>query len=121
MTASYRPLFAVVCVLCVVSADAIMQAEEKGRKMSPPGLDCEKARFNMDCLKLDLVSFLETMSDTKEYRIGGGLSIVQDASVNRTKNADIVAGKTRRDSCHFELCISQTNYKDVSCIVYRFT
>lgn len=88
-------LFAVVFAVSV-SASMDMQEEERGRKMSPPGLDCEKSRFSLDCLKLDLVTLLENMAETKEYKIGSGLSIVQDTSAlgNRTKNAEIVAGKT---------------------------
>lgn len=89
--------FSAVFCLAFVSVSAVddMKEEERGRKMSPLGLDCAKSRFSLDCLKLDLVTLLENMSDTKEYRIGSGLSIVQDASatVNRTKNAEIVAGK----------------------------
>lgn len=87
-----------VVFACFVSASADMLDEEKGRKISSsPGLDCEKSKFSWDCLKLDLVTLLESMSETKEYKIGGGLSIVQDASssLNRTKNAEIVAGKSR--------------------------
>lgn len=88
---------AVVCVL-FVSVNGDVQEEEKGRKMSPAGMDCEKSRFSLDCLKLDLVTLLENLSETKEYRIASGLSIVQDASatVNRTKNAEIVAGKNNK-------------------------
>lgn len=64
-----------------------------GRKASPMGLDCERSRFSVDCMKLELVTFLEKMSEARVYQIGGGLSIVQDASANRTRNSDIVAGK----------------------------
>lgn len=86
-------LISMLFVVVVVATSAAVE-EEKGRKVSPPGLDCERSRFSLDCLKLDLVTFLENMSEAREYKIGGGLSIVQDATiVNRTKNADIVAGE----------------------------
>lgn len=53
--------------------------------------DCDSG-YSLTCFKLDLVSFIERMSDTKEYFIVPGVRIIRDVK-NATKNSEIVAGK----------------------------
>lgn len=53
--------------------------------------DCD-AGYSVTCFKLDIVSFLEKMTDAREYSITSGISIVQDPTTNLSKNSEIVAG-----------------------------
>lgn len=54
--------------------------------------DCD-AGYSVTCFKLDIVSFLEKMTDTREYSIMSGISIVHDPNLNQSKNSEIVAGR----------------------------
>lgn len=56
--------------------------------------DCESS-YSPTCLKLDIVSFIERMSDTKDFTILPGLSVVKEAESNKTKTAEVVAELAR--------------------------
>lgn len=56
--------------------------------------DCE-GTYSPTCLKLDIVSFIERMSDTKDFSILPGLSVVKEADSNKTKTAEVVAELAR--------------------------
>lgn len=53
--------------------------------------DCDTG-YSLKCLKLDAVSFIEKLTETEEYGLLPGVSVVKDASANETKTAEIVAG-----------------------------
>ncbi|XP_062540340.1 uncharacterized protein LOC134208366 [Armigeres subalbatus] len=52
-------------------------------------------RYSVTCLKLDIVSFLERISDQPQYNLIPGVSVVRDANVNVTKSAEIIAEVSR--------------------------
>lgn len=52
--------------------------------------DCDSG-YSFTCFKLDLVSFIDKMSDTSEYTVVPGIRLVRDAK-NSSKNSEIVAG-----------------------------
>lgn len=53
--------------------------------------DCDTG-YSLKCLKLDAVSFIEKLTETEEYGLLPGVSVVKDAAANETKTAEIVAG-----------------------------
>lgn len=52
--------------------------------------DCDSG-YSFTCFKLDVVSFIDKMSDTSEYTVAPGIRLVRDAK-NSSKNYEIVAG-----------------------------
>ncbi|XP_049548079.1 uncharacterized protein LOC125959302 [Anopheles darlingi] len=52
-------------------------------------------RYNVNCLKLELVSFLERVTNQKEYNLMAGVSVVRDPGANITKTTDLIAEVTR--------------------------
>ncbi|EAT45782.1 AAEL002961-PA [Aedes aegypti] len=51
--------------------------------------------YSVSCLKMEIVSFLERLSDQNEYSVLSGVSVVRDANVNVTKTADIISEVSR--------------------------
>lgn len=51
--------------------------------------------YSVSCLKMEIVSFLERLSDQKEYNLLSGVSVVKDPGANVTKTADIIAEVSR--------------------------
>lgn len=56
--------------------------------------DCESS-YSPTCMKLDIVSFIEKMSESSDYSILPGLSVVREARGNKVKTADVVAELAR--------------------------
>lgn len=85
--------FVVAVVLCA-SAIAAVPEDYDGTSTSKRSFerDCD-AGYSVTCFKLDIVSFLEKMTDAREYSIMSGISIVQDPNLNQSKNSEIVAGR----------------------------
>lgn len=79
-----------VClVLCIVSG-VLSQTDYETKRAFPR--DCDSG-YSMTCLKLDIVSFIDKLAETKEYNVLSGVSVVREfGNLNDTKNAEIVAG-----------------------------
>lgn len=89
---SAKIVLSVVVLLClavVQSYEQIIKDYDIKRSFER---DCD-AGYSITCFKLDIVSFIEKMSDAREYNILNGISIVQDPTLNHSKNSEIVAGK----------------------------
>ncbi|XP_058839444.1 uncharacterized protein LOC131694922 [Topomyia yanbarensis] len=52
-------------------------------------------KYSVTCLKLEIVSFLERISDQSEYNLMSGVSVVRDSDSNVTKTAEIIAEVSR--------------------------
>lgn len=52
-------------------------------------------RYSVTCLKLEIVSFLERISDQNEYNLMSGVSVVKDTEANVTKTSEIIAEVSR--------------------------
>ncbi|XP_055551615.1 uncharacterized protein LOC129733983 [Wyeomyia smithii] len=52
-------------------------------------------KYSVTCLKLEIVSFLERISEQSEYSLMSGVSVVKDADANVTKTAEIIAEVSR--------------------------
>ncbi|XP_053698675.1 uncharacterized protein LOC128745626 [Sabethes cyaneus] len=52
-------------------------------------------KYSVTCLKLEIVSFLERISEQSEYNLMSGVSVVKDADANVTKTAEIIAEVSR--------------------------
>lgn len=81
----------IVVLLCLAAAVQCEQIKDYDTKRSFER-DCD-AGYSITCFKLDIVSFIEKMSDAREYSIINGITIVQDPTLNQSKNSEIVAGK----------------------------
>lgn len=75
-------------VMCAIMVTVSGSFSEHSKKA------CEK-KYSVTCLKLDIVSFLERISDQNEYNIVSGVSVVKDADKNITKTAEIIAEVSR--------------------------
>lgn len=91
---SFKVQFIVVAVVLCVSVIAADQEDYEGASTSKRSFerDCD-AGYSVTCFKLDIVSFLEKMTDAREFTIMSGISIVQDPNLNQSKNSEIVAGR----------------------------
>ncbi|XP_058120393.1 uncharacterized protein LOC131284931 [Anopheles ziemanni] len=74
--------------------DAAIASNGGGSVFSSSKKMCEQ-RYNVNCLKLELVSFLERVTNQKEYSLMSGVSVVRDPGANITRTADIIAEVTR--------------------------
>ncbi|XP_058443871.1 uncharacterized protein LOC131425754 [Malaya genurostris] len=52
-------------------------------------------KYSVTCLKLEIVSFLERISEQSEYSLMSGVSVVRDSDANVTKTAEIIAEVSR--------------------------
>lgn len=80
---------AVFVVLFVTIVGGVLAQPDMFSKRS---FDCDSS-YSITCFKLDIVSFLESATQNKEYTLIPGVSVVREAAVNDTKTAEIVAGK----------------------------
>jgi hypothetical protein len=48
--------------------------------------------YSLTCLKLDMVSLVDKITDTEKIDIVPGVSVVKDLTENDTKTSEIVAG-----------------------------
>ncbi|XP_055618781.1 uncharacterized protein LOC129763584 [Toxorhynchites rutilus septentrionalis] len=81
-------LLAYGVVMCAILVTVSGSFSEHSKKA------CEN-RYSVTCLKLDIVSFLERISDQNEYNIVSGVSVVKDADKNITKTSEIIAEVSR--------------------------
>ncbi|XP_055587104.1 uncharacterized protein LOC129739648 [Uranotaenia lowii] len=80
-------LLGILCwALTVVSVLGVIG--EKSRKI------CEN-KYSVACLKMEIVSFLERVSDQNEVDLTSGISVVRDSDVNVTKTAEIISEVSR--------------------------
>ncbi|XP_001851557.2 uncharacterized protein LOC6042439 [Culex quinquefasciatus] len=77
-----------VIVVSVILGFVSGAISEKSRKI------CDN-KYSLTCLKLEIVSFLERISDQSEYNLMSGVSVVKDNTVNVTKTAEIIAEVSR--------------------------
>ncbi|KAL1398578.1 hypothetical protein pipiens_008849 [Culex pipiens pipiens] len=77
-----------VIIVSVILGFVSGAISEKSRKI------CDN-KYSLTCLKLEIVSFLERISDQSEYNLMSGVSVVKDNTVNVTKTAEIIAEVSR--------------------------
>ncbi|XP_053670719.1 uncharacterized protein LOC128721034 [Anopheles nili] len=88
---------AVLVVLAMFGplADAAIAGNGGGSVFSASSKKVCDQRYSVNCLKLELVSFLERVTNQPEYDLMAGVSVVRDPGANITRTADIVAEVTR--------------------------
>lgn len=65
--------------------------ETQDAKQRLYGRECDTS-YSVTCLKLDVVGFLEKLSEKKEYDILPGVSVVKEINASDPKTSEIVAG-----------------------------
>ncbi|XP_039451104.1 uncharacterized protein LOC120430080 [Culex pipiens pallens] len=88
MATSAQMFVNTVIVVSVILGFVSGAISEKSRKI------CDN-KYSLTCLKLEIVSFLERISDQSEYNLMSGVSVVKDNTVNVTKTAEIIAEVSR--------------------------
>lgn len=77
-------MFSKICVvLCTVLAVASSQNDFTR--------DCDVG-YSVKCLKLDIVSYIEKMSNKEEFNVLPGVSVIREANSNENKTSEIVSG-----------------------------
>ncbi|XP_065076879.1 uncharacterized protein Osi16 [Ochlerotatus camptorhynchus] len=75
-------------LMCVILVNVSGAFNEQSKKI------CGN-RYSVTCLKLEIVSFLERISDQNEYSLMSGVSVVKDTEANVTKTSEIIAEVSR--------------------------
>ncbi|XP_044727539.1 uncharacterized protein LOC123291151 [Chrysoperla carnea] len=86
--------FILLCCLCVLSG--LTNAVEEQQQQSGRGFsrDCAKS-YSLTCLKLDVVSFVEKMSENDNYSLLPGINVIREKDVSETKTSDLVSDLAR--------------------------
>lgn len=80
-------MFSKMCVvLCAVLAVAASQNDFTR--------DCDVG-YSVKCLKLDIVSYIEKMSNKEEFNVLPGVSVIREANSNENKTSEIVSELAR--------------------------
>ena len=85
----FKQIVLIIVVLCCV--DKICGSEVPSNIQQVLGKNCDSG-YSMTCFKLDIVSFIEKISENKEFLLLPGVSLVQDINSNGLKTPEIVAG-----------------------------
>lgn len=81
---SKNKMFTKICVvLCTVLAVASSQNDFSR--------DCDVG-YSVKCLKLDIVSYIEKLSNKEEFNVLPGVSVIREANSNENKTSEIVSG-----------------------------
>uniref|UniRef100_A0A182R853 Protein osiris 16 n=1 Tax=Anopheles funestus TaxID=62324 RepID=A0A182R853_ANOFN len=86
--------FVVILASLLSTTQAAIAGNGGGSVFSSSKKMCDQ-RYSVNCLKLELVSFLERVTNQKEYNLMAGVSVVRDPGANITRTADIIAEVTR--------------------------
>ncbi|XP_063988485.1 uncharacterized protein LOC135168346 [Diachasmimorpha longicaudata] len=84
------------CVNCEIDQRASRQSIEEPPQSLEDTMnkDCSKS-YSATCLKLDVVSFVDKLSEQKDIGILPGVSVVQESTPDNASSSDIVANLAR--------------------------
>lgn len=85
-------IFKCLIFVYILKLSFAVELDKSGGKINKFSLKDCKINYNELCFKMDIVHFIEKLSNTKEIHIFKRLTITKEQTENDTSSAEIVAG-----------------------------